>query len=81
MDEPTTTDSPQDTGTATEIPDEVSQLFDQADLMAILQTHRRALDAHRRELILMWIAVLCCAGALTYLTVKNARTVLEDLDA
>ncbi len=57
----------------TDLPPDVEQLLDQADVIAILQQHSRSLDAHRRELLLMWIAVLGLAGLLALLAVRELR--------
>lgn len=54
-------------------PDAVDELFDQADVYAILQQHGRALDAHRKEMLLLWLSVCLIAGLLTYQFGKELR--------
>lgn len=66
-------DDAQQTQTAPEIPDDVTQLLDQADLIAIVQQHGKALDAHRKEMLLLWLTVMLLAGLATYDQVRKLR--------
>lgn len=53
--------------------EEINQIFDNADLVAAVNQLAVSLDRQRRQLILMWVAVLGLAGALAFLTVQGLR--------
>lgn len=54
-------------------PERIDEIFDSADLVAAVTQLAISVDRQRRQLILMWVAVLGLAGALTYLTVQGLR--------
>jgi hypothetical protein len=71
MDEPEGTVTPDQPGQVS--PEEINQIFDSADLQATVMQLAISVDRQRRQLILMWVAVLGLAGALTFLTVQGLR--------
>ena len=54
-------------------PEKIDEIFDNADLVAAVAQLAVSVDRQRRQLILMWVAVLGLAGTLTYLTVRELR--------
>lgn len=68
--EPTVTTDPPPGAVSQE---EINQFFDNADLDAAITQLGLSVDRQRRQLILMWVAVLGLAGALTFLMVQGLR--------
>lgn len=73
MDEPEQPTVTQDPPPGAVSQEEINQIFDSADLQAALAQLAVSVDRQRRQLILMWVAVLGLAGALTFLTVQGLR--------
>lgn len=54
-------------------PEEIDEIFNTADLQAAVAQLAVSVDRQRRQLILMWVAVLGLAGALAFMTVQDLR--------
>jgi hypoxanthine-guanine phosphoribosyltransferase len=62
-----------ETAQPTIAPEEIDEIFNHADLHAAVAQLASSVDKQRKQLILMWVAVLGLAGAVTFLTVQGLR--------
>lgn len=54
-------------------PEQIDEIFNNADMAAAVTQLALSVDRQRRQLILMWVAVLGLAGALAFLTIQGWR--------